>query len=388
MGRWFGVIWIWGSLAFAGAAPSDPDPLAGNLLRSRPCAGILAAFLEAHPSISGQRRVTLESIQQSAKASIYRFLQEELHRGYHFQADGNFLLSSDQLGFFNRETITARMASLHGSIEYPRTLVGVFDGETRITQFLDRFRDKTQAFVSACRSPAHYRESLLSSHLAQAFLIGGLTVGATQFALGQHHALAWGLGALALVRGATMNCDFSFLFDAMRDGTTAANARLPTLFEKATRIARAEATAPRWLAWGTSLRFSVDTMKELWESSYGDWVSPTLASAIDLDDEINTMPFWERWRTARAAARLKKKSPTDYTILQRQTQGPPLLIDFILLKGGTAGLRHPRLIVAFRLPPFINEDERGDGGGGGGGSPPFSPVTSDPGSHRTPELVH
>jgi len=370
MGR---VLVFFSVLLCVGVQASTED-LARNLFWSRPCAGLLSAFFETLPPV-GRKRVALESTEASSIELLRRFLEERFPHRFEVDAIGPLLTDSQTFDrWTEQQTLINRLSGLRGAIGQRDTLVGIFDGEDRISAFLDRFHDKTVALARAGLDPVSLREKVLSSHLAKALIAMGVAVGAAQVATGRHAEWVWAVSSLMALRGLQLPFDYSWRLRRHRDGDAPEKAVLPGLFEKAYRITRSHPKAPEWLFWGIETRFSLNTLEEIWDQSPGDFINSNLAEALAWDDHVNTLPFWERWAARIKLARLQRQNKELEASVKLQVSGPEAYFDFLLLKAGTAGLTRPRLMVAFRLPPWAND---GDGGSGGNDGV----INSDPPPH-------
>ncbi|MBY0369638.1 hypothetical protein K2X33_03060 [bacterium] len=358
MGRWILLLVFWGTFAQA-----KTPTLASNLFWSRPCAALLASFFETLPPL-GRKRVCLESTQCTASSTIERLLTERFNRYPKVNASARFIADSEGLSPSVEEAIGNRLSELKEGLKKSETLVGIYDGEDRISAFLDRFYDKTEAYAHAGSEAVTVRERVLASYFGQVCLGACAALGVAQTAMGTHNPVAWTVAGIAALVGLRMPFDYAWRLGYHRDGNNPKNAKLPEMFEKAYSIGRSATKAPEWLYWGTGVRLSLSTLEEIWNLPMGDFAPPALGQGLALDDHINTMTFLERWRVRMKLARLKKLKEEVEASLPVQAFAPEGDFDFLLLKSGTAGLPKPRLIVTFRLPEWANEGNDDDGDGG------------------------
>lgn len=369
MGRVYFLIFCILAAPVSAATP----PLAQNLFWSRPCAALLSSFYETLPPI-GRKRQIADSTRATAEKTLLTFSQETFGDARAVIADGELLLDSHEFDSWWQPTVNNRVASFTEGIKDGDALVGVFDGSERIQEFLDSFHDKTIAMARAGEGPQRFAEKIRSSQLGQALLAGAAATAGAQIATGHHYSSIWLTVAAMAYAGLTSPFDFSWRLPWYRDGGNSEQARLPHLFSQSYRLVRGRPNAPRWVWWGSQVRLSLETFSKIWDDGPGGYVSRDLGEALDLDDQINTMPFLERWKCRIRAARLKRQHKDLEDSLQIQTGGPEALFDFALLQAGVAGLKYPRLIVGFRLPPNANEGDP-DGDGNIPAEPPFHPTS-------------
>jgi hypothetical protein len=374
---------LWGGWALGAPA----DPLSGNVFWSRPCAGLISAFLQTHAPLQGRkRRIVPESVELSARHTLDRLVKEVLHSSWQIDQNPSLLADSKHVSRGGGRNVAERMGSLRNAVGDRATLIGQLDGRERVESFVELFRDHTTAFVDTCQKPSAYREKEMQGYLGQAVCAATGFVSLAALMTNASGLAVAGSAALSALSALYFPLDFPWTLARARDGTDRESATLPSLFDTAEAMLSGRADAPEWLHWGTSTRFSIDSLNELWHRGYGTFIAPELQKAMELDDTIRTLPFVERMKTWWRGRGLERHNPAAYEQLLVQAYGPEVLFDFILLKAGTLGFPEPRLIVAFRLPPHVNED---GGDGGGGRKRPRRPTPApEPSSNPVPQLVH
>lgn len=366
---------LWGS-AFA----ASPDPLHKGIFVHRACAGLVSAFLHKHPPVVGTRkRIVPRHVRETAVVTLTQ-LRRSL--GYFWDAAENpsIYVTRKTWTSMNEDMVGERLGSMRNAAMDERVLVDVIDGHDAIEAFAGQFLSETRTFVEKTQSPAQFSKDLWEGYRGIGLLLSAATLGLIELNAPQASPVAVWAAAGAFFQGMLLPWDLPFRFLYLRDKTPLQGPVLPRLFDETKKILANTKDAPQWVMWGENGRFSTETIDELWDPGMQDWIPPEMVRSFNNDDERNAlspvayvMHLWDVWR-------LKKKDPQKYQReLARLTK--PVLVDYVLIKAGTLGLKEPRLIVELRIPEGVND--RDDDGG-------FEEVaepTPDP-SEREPVLSH
>lgn len=321
---------------------------------SRPCAGLLTAYLADARPFGPNGSIAFNSDQQSAQDLLRRFVRDEFGDPWEFNAHRSVFQTSKTTRWYNKRRAGVRLARLRDEIAGQRALVGIFDGPHRILRFLESFKMHTEALAEECQHPECFTDKGRLGTAALGLLgAGAWTLLSERSVHADYPSIVQ--GAMLALAGLALPFDFPLHFPRLRDGGFFSKPVVGDLFKQAVPIASNSHGAPAWLHWGQSVPFSLATLEELWDQGVAEIAPRNIVQALHSDDRLNAQTFMERFWHMRRIARIK-----DSEQRKDRLNATPLEIvdcDFVLFKKNTQFLNTSRLVVAFRLNDSVNRDD-------------------------------